>query len=110
MRRISRLIGIALVAALASCRGQHEGPGEVTRKKVPDAVLAERRTAQAAAGVAKGEGIAAAAGAEKREKQILFGDLHVHTTISADAFLRSLPMLQGEGAHPPADACDFARF
>src|SRR4029453_4966828 len=39
-----------------------------------------------------------------------FGDLHVHTTFSADAFVRSLPMLQGEGAHPPADACDFARF
>ena len=24
--------------------------------------------------------------------------------------MRSLPMLPGEGAHPPADACDFARF
>jgi len=44
------------------------------------------------------------------EKQVLFGDLHVHTTFSADAFVRSLPMLSGEGTHPPADACDFARF
>lgn len=43
-------------------------------------------------------------------RQILFGDLHVHTTFSADAFVFSLPLLQGEGAHPPADACDFARF
>jgi hypothetical protein len=42
--------------------------------------------------------------------RILFGDLHVHTTFSSDAFIRSLPMLNGEGAHPPADACDFARY
>jgi hypothetical protein len=42
-------------------------------------------------------------------KQILFGDLHVHTTFSSDAFRMSLPMVQGDGAHPPSDACDFAR-
>ena len=45
-----------------------------------------------------------------KSKQILFGDFHVHTTFSLDAFFISLPMLQGLGAHPPADACDFARF
>ena len=44
------------------------------------------------------------------QKQIFFGDLHVHTTFSQDAFFFSLPMLQGEGVHPPADACNFARF
>ena len=41
---------------------------------------------------------------------IYFGDLHVHTTFSQDAFMFSLPMLQGEGAHPPSDACNFARY
>ncbi len=44
------------------------------------------------------------------EKLILFGDLHVHTTLSADAFLSSLPLFSGTGVHPLGDACDFARY
>ncbi|MCA9510535.1 MAG: DUF3604 domain-containing protein, partial [Myxococcales bacterium] len=48
-------------------------------------------------------------GAAADDTTILFGDLHVHTSYSSDGFLFSLPMLGGDGAHPPNDACDFAR-
>src|SRR5262245_43021485 len=93
-------IAVTLLA-LAGCRGEHQGPGTITPARVPADDLAARPAAQAAASAQLG-------GATAAPKQILFGDLHVHTTFSADAFVRSLPMLQGEGAHPPADACDFA--
>ncbi len=75
--------------------------GEPTNVRLPiasvDARDAGQREAAAAVGVA-------------RPKQILFGDLHVHTTFSPDAFAMSLSMTGGDGARPISDACDYARY
>ena len=81
--------------------GERHLRGAIGQSPQPSARVNERRTRQQSL-----------AGPAVREtsRQILFGDLHVHTTYSADAFIFSLPLLQGEGAHPPADACDFARY
>ncbi len=68
---------------------------------IPAAVMASRDSRQA--DTARALGVTG-------PRQILFGDFHVHTTLSSDAFIRSLPIYMGEGAHPLADACDFARF
>ena len=81
--------------------GRYEFSGTVTEINLPSSFIESKTIHQIQA--AKELNI-------RNTKQILFGDLHVHTTYSGDAFLMSLPMLSGDGTHPPADACDFARF
>jgi hypothetical protein len=112
LRRLLLRVGLALLAvallALAGAfaivwgvGGTLVPAGDVTGEPIPAERVAERAARQAED----------RSGASlPRDRQILFGDLHVHTTYSADAFVFSLPIIQGEGAHPPADACDFARF
>lgn len=77
---------------------KHEGPGFVHLERAPVDTVQKRTAAMEAARP------------DTQDKLILFGDMHVHTTFSADAFMMSLPLMGGSGARPPADACDYARF
>jgi hypothetical protein len=98
---VAAAIALVVLALGRGWFGAHEGPGVIEGAPQPSEVVAARAADQqrAAAGVA----LAA-------PKSILFGDFHVHTTLSLDAFLMSLPVAGGEGAHPQADACDAARY
>ena len=81
--------------------GKLEQVGSIQGKMIPNKIISQRTEAQIKS--SKKIGV-------KEPKQILFGDLHVHTTFSTDAFLWTLPMLNGSGSAPMADACDYARY
>ena len=86
------LAGLYVAGAWSGLYGRHEGAGEPVAARIPESVVTERESVQRSE--------AAALTIVPPPKQVLFGDLHVHTTFSTDAFLGSLPVLQGEGAHP----------
>ncbi len=109
LRRIG--IGVALVVAFLAVwvlglrlgwYGELHDAGRAEGAAVPDAVYAKRLRAQQRA---------AARLSPAPTREILFGDLHVHTTFSTDAFVRTLPMMGGDGgAAPVGQACDYARY
>jgi hypothetical protein len=99
------VLGLLLVAVLYWIGAG--GPGDRWENGVPVAQPLAQESLDA-----RNDAVAVAASeiGVRRAKQILFGDLHVHTTFSPDAFAMSLPMSGGDGARPISDACDYARF
>jgi len=81
---------------LVAC-GKPQDRGIIVGAAIPGAVVEDKLAGQRGAP------------ARGTPDQILFGDLHVHTTFSPDAFIMSLPLMGGSGLHPPADACHFGR-
>lgn len=73
--------------------GDAPDAGLIQGKALPAEVIAGR-TARMKAAAPSGD-----------ETLILFGDLHVHTTLSADAFLSSLPLFSGTGYRSGKDDC-----
>ncbi|MFT5483806.1 MAG: hypothetical protein ACI9GW_002465 [Halieaceae bacterium] len=82
--------------------------GSPVNQRTPAPALAQRQQLQNSARVSV---TALIEGRSANRKQILFGDTHVHTTWSFDAFMFSLPIMNAsQGAYPPAAACDYARY
>ena len=105
MSTTRRLVQIAAITSLLTgCDpGRAHRDAEIEGPARPTTEVAKREIHRREAGTALG-------GPRDEQKVVLFGDLHVHTTYSFDAYLFSLPLMSGEGAHPPNDACDFARY
>lgn len=95
--KIKLFFSLLAITTLVACSGELPTAGNIEGKAIDPKAVAAREQRQQASN-------------PDAEKQILFGDLHVHSTFSMDAFIGSLPSMQGDGLHPVADACDFARY
>ncbi len=111
--RFGRRLPIAAVLlgiAGCSCSGGDQPAGEISGARLPAPVREAARARQSRNSLDLAIAASARPSAGAPQKQVLFGDLHVHSTYSVDAFTFELPFMGLQGVHPPADTCDFARY
>ena len=106
---MKKLFGFLLLLVVAGAAWVTAGALGWLGSDEVDGPMSPPRAASRSAAIATAQATTANAVGASNTKQILFGDFHVHTTFSFDAFLQNLPAAGGAGTHPPSDACDFAR-
>lgn len=91
--RVAFNFSVLLLALVAGC-GEPQDRGVILGAAIPAAVVEDRLKRQ--------EQLVPSSKAEEpdvpkagRSSQIVFGDLHVHSTFSPDAFIMSIPMMGG---------------
>ncbi|MGI9285574.1 MAG: DUF3604 domain-containing protein [Pseudomonadales bacterium] len=108
MRIYAKAVMIGITVLMIACSGSDRPAGSIEGQARTDASVQAQVKRQTTGKTALDH--MAKAPRALPEKQILFGDLHVHTTYSPDAFAVELPMMAQQGIHTPADACDYARY